>query len=308
MSNIKIKKLGLIPFPKEQISWAAHTLLQPTPILLDEDTIRVYCGMRDNDGKSRAGYVDLDARNPLKILDVSRKPVLDIGQHGMFDESGVVPCAVTKDKNGFRLYYAGYQLGQHIRFYVFSGLAESQDGKTFERVKRVPVLERSDKEPLFRVVHSILSTDNGWQAWYGAGDEFRSGETKTLPVYNVRYMRSDNGVDFPTHGQTVLDIAPEEHRIGRPYVLKNGSGYIMFYGYGTEKDPYKLGIAVSDDGLSWQRQDDKMLFDEKDNDWETEMKAYPSVIKTVHGNYFFYNGNAYGRDGFGCCLIEGLID
>lgn len=305
--NLKLHKLGLVPFP-QNIQWAQHSLLQPTPILLDDDTIRVYCGMRDAKGQSRVGFVDLDARDPRKILKVSEKPALELGQDGMFDESGVVPCAIIRRDGKFQLYYAGYQLGQRIRFYVFSGMAMSDDGENFTRQQRTPVLERSDSEPLFRVIHSILPDGGKWHAWYGAGDTFREGEHKTLPVYNVRHLESEDSEHFPEAGRVVIDIQGDEHRIGRPYVVRCKDGYVMFYGYGSEQEPYNLGMAVSDNGFTWTRCDEMVRFDAPDEPWEKEMKAYPAAINTRHGAYFFYNGNAYGKDGFGCCKIEGLFE
>ena len=304
--NIDFKKIAFIKFPKD-IPFAQHSLLQPTPILISPDVIRVFCGMRDEHGRSRVGFVDLSARNPAEVISYSRRPCLDLGEPGMFDESGVVPCAVAFIDGRLHLFYAGYQLGQSVRFYVFSGVAVSDDnGATFERQKIVPLIERSDAEPLFRVIHSILPTKNGWATWYGAGTHFREGNSKTLPVYDVKYMEADNIYNFPTSGQTAITLHENEHRVGRPYVVRTKKLHYMFYGYGSESEPYRLGLATSKDGISWERSDSVMKAISHDEEWETEMQAYPAFISTSYGDYFFYNGNNYGRDGFSCCSIKGL--
>lgn len=105
------EKLGLVYGPDERVPWAVHSALQPTPYRLDDDTIRVFCGMRDNNGISRVGYVDVAASDPTDVKDISKTPALEIGQPGTFDENGVVPCAVVPRDGGLHLYYAGYQLG-----------------------------------------------------------------------------------------------------------------------------------------------------------------------------------------------------
>lgn len=302
-------KLGLIHFPSETINWAQDTMLQPTPLLLDDDIIRVFTGMRDKEGRSRVGYIDLCAKNPLKILNVSKRPCLDLGDPGMFDDNGVVPCAVVHHEDEFRLYYAGYNLCKNIRFTVFSGLAISRDnGLSFKRLKRTPILERTNDEPLFRVIHSVINHNGDYKVWYGSGSSFSQGQSKTLPVYNVKSMDSSDGLIFPETNTVSVDIKDKEHRIGRPYVLKlDESKYIMFYGYGSEEKPYNLGLAISSDGVDWQRKDELFKFNSELYEWESNMQAYPSVITACNKTYLFYNGNSYGQDGIGCAVLDGSL-
>ncbi len=78
----------------------------------------------------------------------------------------------------------------------------------------------------------------------------------------------------------------------------------MFYGYGSEAAPYKLGFAESRDGYSWIRNDGDIGLNLSKSGWDSEMMAYPAVIETRSGTYLFYNGNSYGRAGFGAALLE----
>lgn len=297
------KKLGLVYGPDGSSSWAKHSALQPTPILLG-DTIRVYCGFRDNDGVSRVGFVDLDAKDPTSVRRVSRKPSLDTGNALAFDRDGVVPCAVIARGRELYLYYAGYRRGEKVRFQVFGGLAISKDsGETFSRYSTAPVIGPTAEAALFRVLHSIIAEDGKWRAWYGGGSEFRQGKNKTLPVYNIRYMESVNGIEFPPEGTVAVDISGEEHRVGRPYVIRRDNQYLMFFGSGTEDAPYKLTYAVSADGLRWERRSDLVGLSLSKSGWDSEMIAYPSVVSTDEATYMFYNGNNYGKDGFGCARL-----
>jgi hypothetical protein len=83
---VKIIKRGLIFSPKGKFSWAKHTALQPTPIMLRDNEIRVYIGVRDDLGISRIAYVDVAADNPAEVLRYSLQPVLDIGMPGAFED------------------------------------------------------------------------------------------------------------------------------------------------------------------------------------------------------------------------------
>ena len=61
---------------------------KPTPVLVDESTIRVFFGVRDARNTTRTTYVDLDASDPWRVKYVHDRPVLDTGKLGAFDDSG----------------------------------------------------------------------------------------------------------------------------------------------------------------------------------------------------------------------------
>ena len=296
---MKWKKKGLIFRTQNFNDWRDNSALQPTPLIFN-DKIRFYVGFRDKHGISRIGYIDLDKNNPEKVLKVSPNPVLDIGKDGAFDEFGVVPSAIIRRGKKIYMYYAGYQLGKKVRFLVLSGLAISEDnGETFTRYSSVPVFERTDSEMLFRVPHTVMFDDDKFKFWYGGGSEFMQGKDKTLPVYDVRYLESKDGLDIPQEGKTILKTEENEYRIGRPFVIKKENNFMMFYGYSSEDKHYQLGYAMSKDGLNWVRDDENVGIELSAEGWDSEMMAYPCVLEVSDKTYLFYNGNNYGEDGFG---------
>jgi len=79
-AKMKWEKKGLIYGPDGRSSWARHSALQPTPLLrADQGHIRIFVGMRDDEGVGRIGFVDVASDNPAQVLRVSQAPVLDIG-------------------------------------------------------------------------------------------------------------------------------------------------------------------------------------------------------------------------------------
>lgn len=282
--------------------------LQPTPLLLG-DRIRVFAGCRDAGGASSVWWVDLDASEPTRVVAEGGVPALAPGPAG-FDAAGVVPCAVVRVGDEIRLYYAGYQppAAPGERFRVFSGLATApaEDPAVFTRLRDEPLLRTSAEEALFRVVHSLLPVgEAGWRCWYGAGHEFRQGRTKLLPVYDIRQMDSADGLAFPDSGEVAVPLGPpEEHRVGRPYVVPHDGGYRMYFGAGTEETTYRLTFADSADGRAWRRHDGLLGLDVGPDGWDAEMVAYPAVVTTSAGTFLFYNGNGYGRDGFGVAVLR----
>jgi len=299
-------KKGLIYTPEGKVEWAKHSALQPTPFVLNKGQLRIYAGFRDNGGVSRIGFVDVDLDDPSRILNVSSSPVLDIGQPGTFDDNGVVPAAIVRRNRSLYLYYAGYHLEHRIRFTVFGGLAISEDGgNSFHRYSKAPILDRTDKELFFRVVHSVLFEDGVWKIWYGAGSEWIAGHKKQLPVYDIRYLESPDGINFGDEGQICIKMKDkDEHRVGRPYVVKDDGTYKMFYSVGTKSKRYRLGYAESNDGVNWERKDGDTGLDVSSSGWDSEMVAYPSVVQHKQRTYLFYNGNNMGQTGFGYAVLE----
>lgn len=296
-------KKGLIYGPHGEQAWAKHSALQPTPYLMGE-VIRVYVGFRDGEGVSRVGFVDVSADNPSNVLQVSEKPALDVGVPGTFDENGVVPCAIIEREEGLHLYYAGYQLGQKVKFYVYSGLAISKDGgNSFKRYSRVPVCDRTDDELFFRVIHSMMFEDGVWKVWYGAGDSYTKEGQKQLPNYNIRYVESPDGIRLGADFKVCVDMRGDEYRVGRPYVIKQNSPYQMFYSAGTSATGYRLAYAESQDGINWIRKDEEVGIDVSETGWDSQMQCYPSIVQYKTSTYMFYNGNNYGQDGFGYAVL-----
>ena len=301
---MKWTKLGLVFDPRGRSTWMHSHALQPTPLILEHDRIRVFAGFRDRQGVSRVGYVDVDRRDPTRVLGFSKEPLLDTGTPGAFDDNGVVPSAIAVTEEGLRLYYAGYQIQQRVRFTVFGGLAMSKDGgESFSRVRRTPVMDRTDGELLFRVPHTVIRVGNVWRVWYGAGSRFEEDEIKTLPVYDIKYVESQDGVNFPEPGRTVLTTSTGEYRLGRPYVLKRQDRFYMFFGASTKLRAYVLAYAESHDGVTWTRRDEKLNLSLSDSGFDSEMMAYPAVIDCEDRTYLFYNGNSYGESGFGVAVL-----
>jgi predicted GH43/DUF377 family glycosyl hydrolase len=303
---MKWQKKGLIYSPTGGSVWARNSALQPTPYLRTaEGAIRVFVGFRDDDGISRVGFVDVSAEHPSEVLRVSQDPALDIGAPGAFDENGVVPCAVSERNGKLYLFYAGYQLGRKVKFFVFSGLAISDDGgESFRRHSQAPVCDRTDRELFFRVIHTIMFDEKKWKVWYGGGSEFDTEEDRQYPRYNIRYAESPDGIHLSSHFRVCIDMDRDEYRVGRPYVIKNSGIYRMFYSAGTKEEGYRLAYAESPDGITWTRKDAEVGIAVSNSGWDSRMQAYPAVLSCGDQTYMFYNGNDYGRDGFGYAVLE----
>jgi len=303
------KKLGLVFGPDGLMSWAKSHAMIPTPVLLNKEVIRVFVTFCDDKGIGRPGYVDVSASDPLKVLGISRHPLLDIGKPGTFDENGLLTCGVTDLGDGkIYMYYVGFELGAKIRYRLLTGLAISNDGgNTFMRHSSTPVLERSATEMYFRGGPYCLYEQQRFRLWYVAGSEWIDLDGKSAPVYDIRYVESSDGIHWPDKGEVQIPITePDEHGFGRPYVIpKSDGGYRMFYSVRRRSfGAYRLGYAESTDGRDWKRMDDQLNLDTTPGSFDSDAIMYAAPIEINGELYVFYNGNEFGRDGFAVAVLE----
>ncbi|HEV2159811.1 glucosyl hydrolase [Bradyrhizobium sp.] len=300
---MKWLKHGVVWKPSGIQWWARSHATCPTPIWLDNETLRVYVQCRDEKNVGRIGFVDLDPVDPRKVIRESQAPVFDIGLPGAFDDNGVFPTSVVRVADGsLYMYYVGFELCHRIRYRLLTGLAISTDnGNTFRRAQATPVLERSSDEQFFRCGPWVEQDGQRFRMWYVAGNEWETIDGKPMPIYDIRYAESDDGVHWPAKGHIVMPLESEnEHGFGRPVVRRRRDEYRMFYSI-RRRNParYRLGYAKSRDGQTWQRLDGEMGLDVTAGSWDGEAISYGVDVDAGGRTWLLYNGDDFGVTGFG---------
>ena len=308
---MKWQKRGIVFSPDGSRPWAKSHAMIPTPVLTSTGQLRVYITTCDADGIGRPGFVELDPQNPTKVLRISERPLLDVGSPGTFDENGVLACSVVEvSKERHILYYAGFELGTKIRYRLLTGAAVSGDGgETFKKARTTPVLERSPSELYFRCGPFAVWQDGRMRMWYIAGSEWTDVKGKAMPVYDIRYLESADGLDWSGTGTPVLPIQkPDEHGFGRPWVIQRGPvDYQMFFSVRKRSvEAYRLAYAESKDGLTWSRMDDNLNLGVSPDGFDSRAIMYSAIITVEGRTYCFYNGNDFGRDGFAVAELRSV--
>ena len=299
-------KKGLIYCPTGDLWWARTHAYVPTAEVLD-DCIRVYFASWDVNRFGRIGFVDLDIYDPSRILYLTPKPILDIGELGTFDDCGVTPSCVFSVGGLKHLYYIGWQQTERVPHMLFTGLAISIDGSNFTRYCVVPILDRIDGEPFSRSAPYIIVEDGIWKMWYWSCFRWSKEEGETARYYNViRYAESYDGIDWRSDPHVcVSPEGPVEYAIGRPWVVKDGGVYKMWYSIRSKAQiSYRLGYAESLDGLHWKRKDHEVGISVSETGWDSEMICFSSIVNAGGKRYMFYNGNRHGENGFGYAVLE----
>ncbi|MCX8070706.1 MAG: hypothetical protein N2738_09410 [Thermodesulfovibrionales bacterium] len=258
---MKWRKKGLLYCPDGTKDWAKTHAISPTYLYFTNAGGLIYFSSRDSNGRSSIVSISLHIHNDeLKVHEDSLNLVLKYGGEGTFDENGVTMSSVIRIDSKIYLYYTGWNLGLNGKFYLSLGLCISSDGGlNFSRVSEGPILTRSIID-CFTVGSLVVLYDKGkYKMWYASGKCW----DKNLKTYktNIKYAYSLNGIDWVADGKVCIDAKNDkEYYFGRPYVIKDGDTYKMFYSYrGSEtSDTYRIGYAESLDGLNWIRKDDEV--------------------------------------------------
>lgn len=308
----KWKRLGLIFEPPKGLDWVVSHCQLPVADHKSGDIFRVYFAARDKRQYSHIGFVDVDIKNPTRIIDFSASPVLSPGPIGFFDQHGVFPSSIVTVGSKKYLYYIGWNQGnKQPLFYASIGLAISQDGgESFHRYSPAPIMARSQFDPCLVTSPHVFRDGEIWRMTYVSGVRWEEKSDGTLQsYYHIKYAESADGIDWHREGKVAIDFASlDESNIARSAVLYERGIYKMWYSYIRKPNRYRIGYAESMDCVNWVRKDYNSGIECMPGQFDSEMQAYPCIIQHQDKKYMFYNGNNFGKAGFGLAEWEDHAD
>ncbi len=297
-------KKGLVLEPKGTLNWQVTHAAVPFADRIEGDLYRIYFAGRDNRNRSQIGYVEIDIKQPQKISYITEKPVLGLGPLGAFDDNGLFPSWIVNYNDKKYLYYVGWMEGKRIRYHSALGLAISKDGgKTFEKFSKAPVIGINNIDPYMILTTCVRIENEKWKMWYTSGVGWEIENDSPKPRYHIRYAESKDGINWERNGIVCIDFkSNDEWAIGRPCVIKENGIYKMWYSYSAGS--YRIGYAESNDGIRWKRKDEEVGIDVSESGWDSEMVAYAFIFEHDGKKYMLYNGNNYGKHGFGYAILD----
>ncbi|MDR3500944.1 MAG: hypothetical protein P4L72_17150 [Parvibaculum sp.] len=304
MAPMKWKKLGRVFVPAGDAAWMHSHAANPVALIGDGELVRIYFSTRDVENRSSVGWVEIDLKEPTRILRVSPRPALSPGTIGCFDDSGASIGCILRRGGELWLYYMGWNLGVTVPWRNAIGLAVSRDGgDTFERVSLAPVMDRSQVDPYTLSYPWVIEKDGTFRAWYGSNLSW--GAEKADMDHMIKAAHSRDGVSWIRDGKVVIiPTSDAEFAFARPCVVADPGLYRMWYAFRGER--YRIGYAESVDGENWIRKDDEVGIDVSPGKWDGESVEYPSIFDHGGKRYMLYCGDGYGRTGFGLAVLEGM--
>lgn len=308
------RKMGKIFDPIEYSGGELAFAQMPTPLVLG-DVIRVFVGTRtgpDERGNyvSHIGFVDVDRNDPLRLRRVRLAPCLAPGEAGTFDEFGVIPFDVKCNGDELTMHFAGYQRLGRTPYRVEIGRAQSDDwGETFRRFSKGATIHVGRKDPFLVTGPCIISEDSGWRVFYSSGTGWIDVNGRFESVYGLASAVSEDLVNWKKDEEFLIEARLNEECQARPWVVWRNGVYHLWFSYRPARDfrdgrnGYRVGYAWSEDLVSWYRDDAFAGIQTSQEGWDSEMVEYTATVEVDGKVYLFYNGNEFGRHGFGVAQL-----
>ena len=275
--------------------------------ILDDNTWRIYYSTRTKDVISLPYCIDVEAGNPCNILKVHDKPLFMPGKTGTFDETGITMTSIVNVGNDKYIYYCGWNKRVSFPYTLSIGLAIVKNNSTvIERMFDGPIMDRSIYNPIGVSAPCVIIDEGIFKMWYITFTEWKEYNGRMEPIFVVKYATSKDGITWNTSTKNCLNSRYDGESFARPWVMKDNGIYKMWFsprgpvGYrGKEGQHYMLDYAESNDGENWERKPNKFNLTTSKEGWDSEMIEYASVIKHNELYYMLYNGNNFGKTGFG---------
>lgn len=299
------KKLGLLYCPSSNgrhpklLSHAAN----PLPIGLEGDVFRIFFSGRDEKNRSSVGAVDIDIVTRMVVCE-HQQPFFQHGPEDSFYADGVsIGNSYTVDGVRYML-FMGWQnpAGGHWRGDI--GRLVVRPDLTLELDGNAPILKSDVVDPISLSYPWVLENpEGGYQMWYGSTETWDAGNGEMLHV--IKYAISRDGKSWIRKGLAVPYKLGKAQAFSRPTVARDQSGrYVMWFSYRSGiGDTYRIGHAFSENGRKWVLSLDDTGIDVSMEGWDSEMIEYPFVFDHAGQRYMLYNGNSYGKTGFGLAML-----
>lgn len=293
---------------------------QSPQVLVFENFVRIYFSTREVDLNkkfiSHIAFVDMK-KNLHEIIGVSKNTVVENGSLGCFDEHGIFPMNVLRYENKVYGYTCGWNRRVSVSVDTAIGLVISEDdGLTFKRQGNGgPVLSASLHEPYLVGDPFVKVIDNIFHMWYIFGTKWKKFNPNIEPdrIYKIGHATSKNGIDWSKEeGRCIIpNLLGHYESQALPTVIFLNGIYHMFFCYRESFDfrttkgrGYRIGHAYSNNLIDWIRDENNFLLEVSENEWDSDMQCYPHVFELDKNIYLLYNGNSFGRYGFGLAKLE----
>ena len=298
-------KLGKVFCPCGQNDLLYSHATNPVAEYLSQNRYRVYFSSRDKHNRGQIASIEIEIeKQTVKVCEETLRHVLSHGKNGYFDDNGVTVTGFLHRDSKIYLYYLGWNLCRTIPFRNSIGLAVSEDdGVSFSRYSVAPIVDRNSFDPISLSYPFIMNDNETFRMWYGSCEEW-NGNSNCDYFFSIKYAESNDGINWIRTNKTVIKCNRAfEDAIARPHITKDNDKYRMWYSKKKGLN-YSIGYAESNDGSKWERLDINCCINVSDFGWDSEMIEYPYIFDHEGFRYMLYNGNGYGKTGFGIAVLE----
>jgi hypothetical protein len=265
---------------------------------------KIYYSTRNKDGCSIPMSISIFKDNMKPYLSPT-KINIPLGKPGTFDHYGVMPTDIITLENGVKyLYYIGWSLRKDIPYHNTLGLAISKDnGVNWTKYSEGPIFNSCALEPGFIGTSKIFKNNTEWTMYYLSCRDWIDNNGKLEPTYDIKLATSNDGLNWTPTNKVIIPLEENEGGIASFQRVGNQAWFSVrgkLYYRNNINESYKIKTATLIDN-NWVRNKNIDL-DVSLKGWDSEMVAYPYIIKEKDKLIMFYNGNEFGKTGIGYAI------
>lgn len=296
----KLGRLWEVPAHGRHPKLLTHAA-NPLPVHLEGDVYRVFYSGRDACNRSSVGAVDVDVVRREVVQD-HVQPFFEHGPEGSFFADGV-SIGNCYTAGGVRyMLFMGWQSvpGQHWRGDI--GRLVVRPDLTLEADGTQPFMASSPEDPVSLSYPWVEAEGAGFRMWYGSTQSWDAGNGEMLHV--IKTASSADGHAWTREGQDVPSEVGVAQAFSRPTVARTREGGLdMWFSVRSGRgETYRIGYARRPAGASWKLALEQAGIEPSAQGWDSEMIEYPFVWEHRGDQYMLYNGNGYGKTGFGLAV------
>ena len=215
------------------------------------------------------------------------EPQVALGPNPESDwEAEINRPVVVRRPDGYHLWYTGQARGRS-----WIGYATSQDGKSWTRAGKQPVLSPDQAWEKGAVMCPHVEWDQTtrlFRMWYSGGEQIEPDA--------IGYATNPDGKTWTKlSANPVFRANPanawEQHKVTACQVLRRGDWYYMFYIGFQDGDHARIGLARSRDGIGgWERHPANPIISPDPGQWDHDACYKPFAVFDNDRWYLWFNG------------------
>lgn len=300
------EKLGLVYAPdvtgnhSKLLSHASN----PLAINLHDDVYRIFFSARDSMNRSSVGGVDFDL-STFRIVEKHYEPFATF-KEGTFYSHGLSIGSLIELPDERRILFMGWHVPEGGHWEGKIGSLEICKGPRQSLINSENVfLDKNETDPIslsYPWVHRLQ--DGTYRMWYGSTKSWSSSNGEM--VHTIDLADSIDGINWNRRGVALPYKIGVAQAFSRPtvYVHESGNHYMWFSYRSGSGQSYRIGMARSENGTKWDLDLVGSGIDVSESGWDSEMIEYPFVFKHNSEVFMLYNGNGFGKTGFGLAKLH----
>ncbi len=199
-------------------------------------------------------------------------------------------------ENAWDMWYLGYNVSYHQDPAIGQTRSLDPEGTQWSRPASPayrPAPGQWD-ESFLTSPGALLGSDGIWRLYYAGASVNQNGARASIGV-----LTSEDGVNWTPHQDNPVFVGKPgawDYNLLDPHVQFIGGRYVMWYsalaGQFSEGVPISVGVAVSEDGYTWERLLDEPILSPEAGTWRSQSVLDVEVLEREDGSLIMVG---YGR-------------